>query len=289
MSTATITRTKPKGSKMTTPKISSEFRAFMPTLTDEEYGQLERNVLKDGIREPITIWKGHDIVVDGMNRLELARKHDLKYEMSFMDFADKEEAFDWMASNQTGRRNLTREQRAYFLGREYRKTVGSAGGDFISEEGKEKGVVVEQLAEKHNVSASTVAKADRYAAAVDRISSFNPEARQALLTGDGDSKPSMGDVSKFASEDVPDSVIKIVAAKLAQGKSLEEIKDRIPVITRPGKPKFDDRKIEGQIGVLSRAFAARTKAMGKSKESEACDSALEELTQAWAKWQERTT
>jgi N6-adenosine-specific RNA methylase IME4 len=74
-------------------------------LSTEEYQQLEKNILEEGIREPkITCWG--NTIIDGHNRYEIAVKHGLKYETLDMMFYDRDEIKIWMIDNQLGRRNL---------------------------------------------------------------------------------------------------------------------------------------------------------------------------------------
>lgn len=37
-------------------KIDAELKALIPALSTEEYAQLEKNVLVEGIREPLIVW-----------------------------------------------------------------------------------------------------------------------------------------------------------------------------------------------------------------------------------------
>jgi hypothetical protein len=38
---------------------------------------LEQNILRDGIREPLAVWKG--TILDGHNRYEIAKRHKLPF------------------------------------------------------------------------------------------------------------------------------------------------------------------------------------------------------------------
>jgi ParB-like chromosome segregation protein Spo0J len=58
-------------------KIDPELKDLIPPLTDGEYASLKESILKDGCREPLTIWKGHDIILDGHNRYQIARSFGL--------------------------------------------------------------------------------------------------------------------------------------------------------------------------------------------------------------------
>lgn len=90
-------------------RIEKEFKDLLPPLTDEEFRQLEDNILQDGIRDPLVVWKtpsGNEVLVDGHNRLKIAEKHNLKYETVYMTFDDFDDVKLWIYRNQIGRRNL---------------------------------------------------------------------------------------------------------------------------------------------------------------------------------------
>ena len=92
--------------------IDSEFQALCPPLQDEEHRQLEENILHDGCRDALMVWKDHDILLDGHNRFEICRAHNLPYGISELTFPDREHVILWMRENQLGRRNLSEDQRA---------------------------------------------------------------------------------------------------------------------------------------------------------------------------------
>lgn len=90
-------------------RIEKEFEGLLPPLTDEEFRQLEENILEDGIRDPLVVWKtpsGNEVLVDGHNRLKIAQKHNLKYETVYMTFDDFDDVKLWIYRNQKGRREM---------------------------------------------------------------------------------------------------------------------------------------------------------------------------------------
>ena len=89
-------------------QIDPEFQSLVPALTQEEYKQLEDNLLQDGCREPISLWEG--IILDGHHRYEICMKHGLPFTTRTLPLRDRDEAIIWICSNQMGRRNLTEEQ-----------------------------------------------------------------------------------------------------------------------------------------------------------------------------------
>lgn len=85
-------------------KIDDEFKDLIPPLSLEESKQLVKNILEDGIREPIILWR--NTIIDGHNRYRIAQEYDLDYETTTLDFDSRSDVKLWMINNQLGRRNL---------------------------------------------------------------------------------------------------------------------------------------------------------------------------------------
>lgn len=49
--------------------IDPEFKAVIESLTEQEYKLLESNICEWGCRDPLVVWAGHNILLDGHNRL----------------------------------------------------------------------------------------------------------------------------------------------------------------------------------------------------------------------------
>ena len=90
------------------PTVDTEFKTLIPSLTETEFAQLEANILRDGIREPLTVWRDHNILVDGHHRLAIAQKHGLEFKTIEVDFADRDAVKMWIFENQVGRRNANK-------------------------------------------------------------------------------------------------------------------------------------------------------------------------------------
>ena len=55
-------------------KIDPEFESICPVLTNDEYAQLEENILSEGlILTPLVVWDG--TIIDGHNRYKIAQAH----------------------------------------------------------------------------------------------------------------------------------------------------------------------------------------------------------------------
>lgn len=92
-------------------RIDPEFEAKIPPLTEEEFKQLEDNILADGIViNFVIVWNG--VILDGHNRYRIAAKHPhILFTTCEKVFVDRYEAIAWICKNQLGRRILTKEQK----------------------------------------------------------------------------------------------------------------------------------------------------------------------------------
>src|ERR1019366_4683938 len=79
-------------------------------LMAEERQQLENNLIAHGCRDALVVWRG--LLLDGHNRLEICNRHGLPYDTAEVELPDRESAKLWIEENQSGRRNLTTDQRA---------------------------------------------------------------------------------------------------------------------------------------------------------------------------------
>jgi hypothetical protein len=115
-------RTENGDAMSTTLTIDSEFDSLSPAPNEQELAGLRESILREGCREPITVWKTEDdkrIIIDGHNRYRICL--DLKKNLPIQNkkFASREEAKLWIFEHQfyprnghrVGCRNLTDDQR----------------------------------------------------------------------------------------------------------------------------------------------------------------------------------
>ena len=76
------------GKKIDHPKVLKEFKDLLPPLSQDEKAMLTEQCLRDGILDPIIIWKNRNIVIDGHNRLSIAKKFNLSYKVRQIDLPD---------------------------------------------------------------------------------------------------------------------------------------------------------------------------------------------------------
>ena len=106
-------------------RIDERIRSHIPPLRADELAQLEENILRDGCQSPLIVWNG--VLIDGHNRYEICTRNGLVYETTEIDLPDFDAAIAWIEDNQLGRRNLTADQFAYFIGRKYERAKKSEG------------------------------------------------------------------------------------------------------------------------------------------------------------------
>jgi len=92
--------------------IDEELRSLTAPLTNDEFKGLEEDIIRDGVRNPIIVWAGHDVIVDGYNRYKICQKHGIPFKVFEKEFKDKSEVIDFMYEEQTWRRNLSIGQKA---------------------------------------------------------------------------------------------------------------------------------------------------------------------------------
>ena len=110
-------------------KIDPEFQSQIPPLTDDEFKQLEENILKEGkLISPLIVW--NNTLVDGHNRYAILQKHpEIYFSTMPLPFESREEVLAWICKNQLGRRNLTPEQKKFLIGKQYSVEHRKPGGN----------------------------------------------------------------------------------------------------------------------------------------------------------------
>jgi len=92
--------------------INENFKELIPPLSAEEFSQLEFNLIQDGCREPLVVWEGRDILIDGHNRYQICQANGIEFDTVELEFDNEREAEIWIIRNQFGRRNITNFVRA---------------------------------------------------------------------------------------------------------------------------------------------------------------------------------
>ena len=178
-------------------KIDPEFQSQIPPLTDDEFKQLEENILKEGkLLSPLIVW--NNTLVDGYNRYAILQKHpEIYFSTMPLRFENREEAVAWICRNQLGRRNLSPEQKRYLLGKQYeaekkaakifrgnqytlaKKSGGDHGDNHHS--GKK---TCDRIAEENDVSRASVLRASHYTQGIDIADNLSPGIKQKVFSGE---------------------------------------------------------------------------------------------------------
>lgn len=178
--------------------IDKEFQSYIRPLNESERSQLTANIIKEGCREPITVWNG--IIIDGHHRYEICTVLGIPYRVRLENFHSRKEVLEWIIENQTGRRNLSNEEMAYYLGKlhEDKKIIGGFKGNRYTvksySEGKKvpllktlkvtKESTADKIAKQFKVSSKTIKEDVKYAKSVDKIAeSLGHEYRAKILFG----------------------------------------------------------------------------------------------------------
>ena len=187
-------------------KILPEFKNLIRPLKKKEYLQLEANILSDGCRDPIVVWKRY--IIDGHNRYEICMRHGIPFEILEMEFECKEAVLAWICANQLGRRNITEETRKFLIGMQYETekiavTKRNAAGlnqynlpegesSYPADDDDEQEyarpvpsghLTAQKIAEENHISQGTVQKYAMYTRALEEIGKVCPTIVPKILAG----------------------------------------------------------------------------------------------------------
>lgn len=202
-------------------KIDSEFQSQIPPLTDDEFKQLEENILKEGkLLSPLIVW--NNTLVDGHNRYAILQKHpEIYFSTMPLPFESREEVLAWICKNQLGRRNLTPEQKKFLIGKQYsvehRKPGGNGNNQYtattqeaVQEElcqidtippTSAEASIRKQIAERNNVSESYVVRSEKFMRGVQIMDQMIPGMQEKILSGQF--KVRNADMHRLARADFP--------------------------------------------------------------------------------------
>lgn len=162
------------------PVMDPEFAAIFPKLSKEETKRLRAKLSKEGCTSSLYVWAEENILLDGYNRLPLFHELKIRYTVKYLSFKSRELAKNWVVDNQLARRNLTDEQRTYFMGVDFLRAQAKKL-DQIDPPAKGEPTSAEDIGKKHGgASKATVHRAARFAKGVDALP---PEEQQKVLAG----------------------------------------------------------------------------------------------------------
>lgn len=167
---------------------------------------LEENIVADGCREPLVLWAGHNILLDGHNRYEICTRLNIPYQTVELSFDSREDAMDWIDTNQIGRRNLSPNTLKLIRGRIYHRTKQDKQENLVqnspkghndpSDETRSGGSspktqvdkktptgTAEKLAKRFGVSPKTIKRNGKLAEAVEELKDTVPDIEKQVAAG----------------------------------------------------------------------------------------------------------
>ena len=175
--------------------IDSEFQSQIPALTDEEFQQLEENILSEGeVLSPLIVWG--NILVDGHNRYKILQQHpEIPYTTRSISCTceTREDVLAWICKHQLGRRNLTPEQKKFLIGKQYPSEKSTRGGNHGNQYTQVANCQIdnlpsventtERIAKENNVSPSFVIRAEQFMKTVELMEKYCPGIQEEILSG----------------------------------------------------------------------------------------------------------
>lgn len=171
--------------------VDEEFKALIPPLSREEYKQLEENCVKEGIRDPLVVWKlpGNEILIDGHNRWEISAKHaGIRFNVVYKEFENREAVKEWIIKNQLGRRNIPPYVRAELalklkpvIAEKAKEKQSEAGGAVRQKSDKAVIDTKKELAKVAGVSHDTIHKVE---VIKEKANELDPRTIEDLRRGD---------------------------------------------------------------------------------------------------------
>ena len=198
--------------------IDEEFSRLLPPLEEHEFCSLEDDILIHGCMNPLVLW--NDILIDGHNRYNIVRKHNLPFKTISLEFDSRDEVISWMITIQIYRRNLTPMQLTYYRGLQYniekklhgdieRVSKNPARGQNDPLQGR----TANRLSEQYKISPRTIKRDAQIAGVLIAIGKESEEAKRSILSGE--TRISRKQLREMASD--PDTDIIKTATEIAAG------------------------------------------------------------------------
>lgn len=169
--------------------IDKEFEELLPVLTPDEFENLEKSIIKNGLLDPIKVWQEPEtdkwLIIDGHNRYKILKKNHIDwhywcdYKILYdSDLPTREDVKHWMLEQQLGRRNLSDAER-YDIVQKFKSVFEKKAKENQSSGGKgltnlSKVNTRKEMAKATGVSEGTYQKLDKV------MQSDNEEVKQQL-------------------------------------------------------------------------------------------------------------
>lgn len=100
--------------KLADLKIDPDFKNLLPELDAETYTNLEKDIVTNGMFDPIITWNG--FIADGHNRYEICKAHRIEeVQTKELSRSTKSEVMQWIVEHQYARRILLKSEKVKVL------------------------------------------------------------------------------------------------------------------------------------------------------------------------------
>ena len=266
--------TKEWRNKMQEIIIDPEFKKLLPELDSETLAWLEESLLEYGCMNPLVLW--NNILIDGHNRYEIIKKHDLPFNTISMEFDSRDDVIIWIISTQISRRNLNQIQLSFFRGLHYITSRRMHGGNrFTQSQPKghsdplvDLGNTAVRLAEEYNVSPKTIKRDSQFAAAINAIGEISHDAKRKILSGSaGITRKHIRKLAQGAEDDIREVAESIENGTFERKVFARDEPQGIDFSNRPANTE-DNPLSESIIKIADEFFASLRKLSEKSDTKE---------------------
>jgi len=165
-------------------ELDPEFENLLPRSADE-VAQLEARLLRERCLDPLKVWKGHGLLIDGYSPWRPLSLLGWSYEITEIELPDRAAVRDWIWAEHYGRRSYTPETKSYVRGQRYNQAKQQRGGDRRSQRSKGQCVplIAQALAHEYQVHPKTIRRDARFARVLDYLAEVCGEAiRKVVLS-----------------------------------------------------------------------------------------------------------
>ncbi|MDR2599593.1 MAG: hypothetical protein LBC73_04885 [Oscillospiraceae bacterium] len=257
--------------------LDEEFQRILPKLSEQTLAGLEINLLEFGCLMPLVLWNG--ILIDGYNRYELLKKHDLPFNTVEMDFPSREEVKIWIIKHQIEQRNLNPIQLSYYRGLHYNldkrpqsEIQRLQGVAPEAQNGPQGGSTANRLAELYKVSRNTIKRDSKLAIAIDKIGEISPEAKMDILSGEiSITRRQLKELETGTDEDIDVVVLEMLEGTFEKTKG----DPKNATITKIPTVSFStDLQSFNSINDITKTFYAKLKTLSSNEDKVGSKSAL---------------
>jgi hypothetical protein len=238
-------------------KLDREFQNIIPPLSPSDLSDLHRSLDAEGCRDALIIWKDHDLLTDGHNRLRWCREHKKPFPVVERAFPDRDAVKAYIIHAQLGRRNLSPAAESYLRGKRYLETKKQGSRTDKTSGQTDQKTTAEKLAEEFKVGEKTIRRDARFAEAVDRIvENCGQDAKNLILARD--TGLTRGGVLRLARLK-PEDQKKFIQELKETGKRPRKPRKgkRRQTLTLPSQPKALVQALLKQLGAEEAAEVAR--------------------------------